>query len=119
MPIRYKIDILKELNEKGLSTYRLRDKKILSPSTIKCLKEGKPISFDTLAKICELLNLQPSDIIEYVPDIENLMKVKPEFTQTLLNHAAEYFQEDKESAEKYQLWYQNKYSNSVDKSTAE
>ena len=108
MPIKYKIDILQELNEKGFSTYKLRSKKILSPSTIKCLRDKQPISFDTLAKICELLHLQPSDIIEYVPNVDDLMKVKPDFTATLLDHMHEYFQDESHQKD-FETWYQERY----------
>ena len=68
MSIRYKFDVLKRLQDKGYTTYKLRKEKILSQSTIECLRDGEPISFDTLDKLCMIFDLQPSDIIEYVPD---------------------------------------------------
>lgn len=52
----------------GYSQYRLKHDKLLSASAISALKEGKPISFESLDTVCRLLNDTPvSDIIEYVP----------------------------------------------------
>lgn len=42
----------------------------LSVQNMSILKSGKAkaIRFSTLAKICELLNCQPGDILKYSPD---------------------------------------------------
>lgn len=63
--IVYKINVLQSLKENGYSTARLRKEKILGESIIQRLRENKPISFENLDKLCELLNCQPGDIIEY------------------------------------------------------
>lgn len=63
--IVYKIDILCELKKKGYNTNVLRTQKILSQSTIQNLRNNKYISFEVLNTICELLEKQPYDIIEY------------------------------------------------------
>ena len=68
MPLKFKIDILKALKEKNITTYYLRTSKILSESTIQKLREGKGVSWDSLETICKLLECQPADIIEYVED---------------------------------------------------
>ncbi len=65
MPIIYQMDVLGRLKEKGYSSYRLRKEKIFGEKTIQALRSESPISFDTLAKLCELLNCEVSDIIEY------------------------------------------------------
>lgn len=70
MPIIFKFDILQALKEKGYNTNRLRKEKILAEGVIQSLREGKAISYANTAKICELLNCQPGDILEYVPDEE-------------------------------------------------
>ena len=70
MPIQYKIDILKALKEHGFSTTRIRKEKLLSEGALQSLREEKAISFANLEKLCILLNCQPGDILEYVPDDE-------------------------------------------------
>lgn len=65
MSIIYKFDILAALNDKGYSTYRLRNEKILSQTTIKCLRDKAPVSFETLERICSILECQPGDILSY------------------------------------------------------
>ena len=68
MPIRYKIDILAALKEAGYNTTRLRKEKLLSEGMIQSLREDKYISLQNLSKICELLDCQPGDLIEYVKE---------------------------------------------------
>lgn len=63
--IRYKIDVLDALKEKGYTTTIIRKKKILAESTLTRLREGKTsISCDSIGVICSMLRCQPSDIIE-------------------------------------------------------
>lgn len=68
--IRYKIDVLSELKQNGYSAYRLGPKgeKIFGDSTIQTIRRGNVVSVANLATICELLNCQPGDILEYVED---------------------------------------------------
>ena len=70
MSLIYKIDVLAILKEKGYNTNRLRKDKLLAEGVIQSLREKKPISWANLARICELLNCQLGDIIEYIPDNE-------------------------------------------------
>lgn len=68
MSIVYKINILAALKERGYNTKKLRNERILSESAAQSLRENKPISFSSLDRICQLLELQPGDIIEFVAD---------------------------------------------------
>lgn len=69
MPIRYKINIMDALKEKGYSSYRLRKEKIFGQKTIQDFRDGTIVlSQDLLSKLCELLDCQPGDLIEYSPD---------------------------------------------------
>ena len=104
MPITYKIDVMQELSNIGYSTYRLRKEGILSPSTIKCLQEKQPISFETLAKLCELLNLQPSDIIAYTPIS------KEESLQDEYSNIDEFFRENPDFRKDYVKWKNQKHN---------
>ena len=70
MPIKYKINILEELEKKGYNAYRLRKEQIISQATIENLRKDGYISFEVLGRICEILGLQPADIIEYSPDTD-------------------------------------------------
>ena len=65
MPLRYKIDVLRVLKEKGYNTNTIRLQKILSQNTLQRLRKGQYISGESIAVICELLECQPGDILEY------------------------------------------------------
>ena len=66
MPLQYKIDVVSALKEKGYSSYRIRQEKLLSESTIQKLKAGKGVSWENLETLCALLECQPADLIEFV-----------------------------------------------------
>ena len=70
MPIVYKINVMAALKVEGYSTYRIRKEKLLAESTLQCFREGKPVSWENISTVCALLNCQPGDIMEYVPDEE-------------------------------------------------
>lgn len=65
MPIRYKIDVLAALKERGYTSYRLRAEKLLGERTIQQLRHGELVSWANLARVCEMLDCQPGDILEY------------------------------------------------------
>ncbi len=69
MPIRYKIDIMEALKSKGYSSYRIRQEKIFGQKTVQDFRNGTVVlSQDLLSKLCELLECQVGDLIEYIPD---------------------------------------------------
>ena len=70
MPIHYKIDILQALKEAGYNTSILRKEKLMGEATIQKLRKGELVSWANINTICRLLNCQPGDIIEYIPDKE-------------------------------------------------
>ena len=70
MPLKYKINVLAALKEKGYNTNKIRTEGILSQSTLQKLREGKGVAWENLEKICRLLECQPSDLIEYVKEEE-------------------------------------------------
>ena len=65
MPIKYKIDVLAALKEKGYSTYKLRTEKLFGERTIQKIRNGEIVNAENLALLCKLLECQPGDIIEY------------------------------------------------------
>lgn len=68
MPMRFKIDILSALKQKGFTTYKIRKDGVLSGSTLQKLRNGEPLSWDNIETICRLLSCQPGDIMEYVEE---------------------------------------------------
>lgn len=66
MAIRYKVDILEELKKKGYSSTRIRNDKLIGQSYLQQLRHNELVSWKTLNTICELLECQPADLIEYV-----------------------------------------------------
>lgn len=68
MPIKYD-KLFQLLESKGYSsTYWLR-KNGVHPATVNKLRKGERVNTDTISLLCQLLNCQPGDIMEYIPDI--------------------------------------------------
>ena len=68
MPIKYKINVLAALKSVGFSTYKLRKEKIFNETVLQKFRDDELVTADNLALLCKLLNCQPGDILEYVPD---------------------------------------------------
>ena len=66
MPLRYKVDILTALKEKGYNTNRIRTEGLLSQSTLQKFRNKQGVSWENLETLCDLLECQPGDLIEYV-----------------------------------------------------
>lgn len=54
-----------------VSTYKLIKEHNISSSTINRLKHNKPVSTATIEKLCEVLNCDVYDILEFKPDKKN------------------------------------------------
>lgn len=70
MPVKYKIDILAALKEQGFTTYKLRTERLMGESTIQQLRKNELVSWANIARICEMLECQPGDILEYEKEAE-------------------------------------------------
>ncbi|MCM1023867.1 MAG: helix-turn-helix domain-containing protein [Prevotella sp.] len=68
MPIKYKFNIIAALKEKGYTSNRIRNEKIMSESTMQKFRTGEMVSTDNIARLCRILDCQPGDILEYVSD---------------------------------------------------
>lgn len=70
MPIIVNLDVM--MAKRKMSLNELSEKVGLTLSNLSILKTGKAkaIRFSTLEAICEVLNCQPADILEYVSDNE-------------------------------------------------
>ena len=60
-------DYLKANNIKYIDLQRELE---LSPSVIAKFQKNRNITTDTLNKVCEYLKVQPSEIMEWIPDVE-------------------------------------------------
>ena len=65
MAIVYKIDVLKELKEKGYNTSRLRKEKLMGEATIQKIRENQLVSWANLDTICNLLECDVGDVVEH------------------------------------------------------
>lgn len=75
--IRYKVDIIEKLKEAGYSTYRLQKEKLLATTTLVKLRNGKTtITVESLNAICDMLECQPGDLLEWYPAKEEDTAVK-------------------------------------------
>jgi putative transcriptional regulator len=63
--IVYKVDVLEMLKNTGYSSYRLRKEKIMGESMMQKIRNGELMSWEALSRVCDLLNCQPGDILEY------------------------------------------------------
>lgn len=66
MPIVVNIDVM--LAKRKMQSKELAEKLDITPANLSILKTGKAkgIRFDTLEAICEILECQPGDILEFV-----------------------------------------------------
>lgn len=56
------------MEQKGFSTYKLREKCGIDSKTIRRLKANENIETKTIDKLCLALNCRVEDILEYIPD---------------------------------------------------
>lgn len=65
--IKYKIDVIKELEKVGINTTTARKTGIFAQATMKKFRENDTsISLDNLNRLCCILEMQPRDIIKYI-----------------------------------------------------
>lgn len=64
--LKYKMDVMEKLKEAGYNTTRIRAENLLSQSTLQYIRQGKPIGANQLNDLCDLLDCQPGDILEFV-----------------------------------------------------
>lgn len=70
MPISFQP--MREYMEKNkISYYRLANEGI-DAQTLQRIRHDKPVTTETLAKLCRIMRCQPGDLIEYVAETDNL-----------------------------------------------
>lgn len=68
MALRYRIDVLAALRERGYSSTKIREKKLIGQSYLQQIRHGELVSWKTIDTLCRLLDCQPGDLIEYVKE---------------------------------------------------
>lgn len=64
----YKIDVIDTLKEAGYNSTRILKQNILSQSSMQKFRTGEMVSTKTLDQLCQLLDMQPGNIIKYVEE---------------------------------------------------
>lgn len=54
------------MEEKGIKKRELRERYNISPTIINRLNNNSNVAVDTIMYLCEILDCQPSDIMEYI-----------------------------------------------------
>lgn len=78
MAIIVHLDVM--LAKRKVRSKELAERIGLTEQNVSLLKSGKVrgIRFETLSKICAVLNCQPGDILEYIPDGDAKLNGKPD-----------------------------------------
>ena len=63
--LRYKIDVMQAITDRGITSYQIRNQKLLGENALQSIRANKMIGIKALDQLCSLLDLQPGDIIEY------------------------------------------------------
>ena len=71
--IRYKIDVIETLKEAGYNATRIYKERLISQNAMQKIRNGEPVGIKTLDKFCEMLDMQPGNIIKYI-EADNLKK---------------------------------------------
>lgn len=76
MAIVVNIDVM--MAKRKMSLNELSEKVDITPANLSILKTGKAkaIRFSTLEAICKVLECQPGDILEYIPEKESDFSLK-------------------------------------------
>lgn len=64
--LRFKVEPMKLLKERGFSSVRLRREKTFGEATMQKMRHKEITSMNEFDKLCSLLDAQPGDLIEYV-----------------------------------------------------
>jgi DNA-binding Xre family transcriptional regulator len=64
--LAYKIDVIETLKEAGYNSTRILRENVLSQSAMQKLRNGEMVGIKTLEQLCEILDMQPGNIIKYV-----------------------------------------------------
>jgi DNA-binding Xre family transcriptional regulator len=80
MPVTYR-RLWAKLSYIGWTKDTLRKKVKMSWRTITKMGKNETVNLETILKICEVLDCQPSDILEYIPESEQKSATATETTE--------------------------------------
>ena len=67
MPVSY-AKLFERMNQKGIKKIDLRNTYKINPKTVDSLVNNRSVTVDTIIQLCEILDCQPGDIMEYVKE---------------------------------------------------
>ena len=67
MPISYQ-KLFSLMQEKGIKKIDLRTKYKINPKTVDSLVNNRSVTVDTIVQLCEILDCQPGDLMEYIKE---------------------------------------------------
>lgn len=67
MSISYR-KLFELMNQRGIKKIDLRTKYKINPKTVDSLVNNRSVTVDTIMLLCEALDCQPGDLMEYVKD---------------------------------------------------
>lgn len=71
MAIRYD-KLFELLKKKGYTSYKIRKENLIGQGTLTAIKNGKGgLDSKTISRLCAVLECQPGDIMEFVPDSQD------------------------------------------------
>lgn len=63
--------LMRLLEDRQISFYRLRKSINIADGTLSRLRQNRSVSMETINRICQMLQCQPGDLMEYIEDPEN------------------------------------------------
>ena len=60
--------LIQRLKDAKITSYVIRQNNIIGQATYRKIMHGGDIDTRTISKLCQILNCQPGDILEYIPD---------------------------------------------------
>ena len=67
MPVSY-AKLFERMAQKGIKKIDLRNTYKINPKTVDSLVNNRSVTVDTIIQLCEILDCQPGDIMEYVKE---------------------------------------------------
>lgn len=67
MPVSYK-KLFDLMQIKGIKKIDLRNTFGINPKTVDSLVNNRSVTVDTIMQLCKILDCQPGDLMEYIPE---------------------------------------------------
>ena len=69
--LKYKINVIETLKEAGYNSTKILKDGIISQSAMQKFRNGEMVGIKTIDQLCEILDMQPGNIIKYVNENVN------------------------------------------------